>query len=235
MSRSSIALTLGVILIASGCSLTGRTGASRQAADRYPVLQNGKWGYINAAGNLVIPTAFDLAGDFSEGLALVQRDGRFGFINPVGRPVIEPQFEDAWYFSDGLAPVLAPDGWRLIDRKGRIVKESDFDMEYGVVVEEKRESADLTLFHLDGLYGFKGADGQVVIAPRFERAWHFSEGLARVMMDGRWGYIDASGKMIIPAQYDHAWDFKGSIARVETGGRIGYIDRVGTYVWQPAD
>ena len=41
----------------------------------------------------------------------------------------------------------------------------------------------------DGLYGYVDIDGQWVIAPRFESAQPFSEGLAAVCQGGLWGYI----------------------------------------------
>ena len=69
-----------------------------------------KWGYINQAGSLVIPTRFDDARNFEQGLAAVQVKGEWGFINKQGEYVIEPQFKGVWAFQEGLARALTWEG-----------------------------------------------------------------------------------------------------------------------------
>ena len=46
-----------------------------------------------------------------------------------------------------------------------------------------------------------------VIAPQYEDAQLFNEGLAAVKKDGKWGYINESGEVVIPFQYDVAGQF----------------------------
>src|SRR5688572_3761124 len=50
----------------------------------------GRWGYINTAGELVIEARYDDAGPFSEGLASVNKRGKWGFIDQNGNEIIEP-------------------------------------------------------------------------------------------------------------------------------------------------
>src|SRR5450755_4187685 len=73
----------------------------------FPVSKAGRAGYIGKSGKLVIAPQFDLAFDFSEGLAIVSIGDRFGFIDRSGRIVISPKYSDARNFSEGLAPVMA--------------------------------------------------------------------------------------------------------------------------------
>jgi len=81
--------------------------------------QNGKRGYKNKAGKIVITPQFDKAFEFSAGLARVQIKDRFGFIDTTGKLVVPARFKDARNFSDGLACVTE-DGrlWGFIDSKG---------------------------------------------------------------------------------------------------------------------
>lgn len=57
-----------------------------------------------------------------------------------------------------------------------------------------------------------------VVAPQYEDAGQFSEGLAAVKKGGKWGYIDEEGNVVIPFQYDYAWGFNEGYAIVGTFG-----------------
>ena len=97
--------------------------------DLWPVVQHKKWGYIDKTGRLIIPFTFDLAMDFSEGLAVVEIEGKYGYIDKTGNFVIQPQFHRVGDFSERLAPVKPIDaGWpgnlAYINRKGQIVIQS---------------------------------------------------------------------------------------------------------------
>ncbi len=44
------------------------------------VCINDKWAYIDMQGNQIIPFKFDMAGDFSDGVAIVKNDGKYGIL-----------------------------------------------------------------------------------------------------------------------------------------------------------
>jgi hypothetical protein len=75
------------------------------------------------------------------------------------------------------------------------------------------------------LYGFMDAEGNEVVAPKFESILGFSEDRAAVKLNGLYGYIDKSGKLVIPHQYIKAESFQGGIARVtDKEGKVLFID-----------
>ena len=74
------------------------------AQSLYPVVVNGRWGFMNKSGETVINPQFDGPEDFAEGLAPV-RMGRWGYVDASGKMEINPQFDKADVFSDGLAAV----------------------------------------------------------------------------------------------------------------------------------
>src|SRR2546421_3754540 len=78
---------------------------SQNAKTLFPVDKDGKWGFIDRTGKVVIPIQFDSANDFHEGLALVTANGKKLFIDASGRVVITPQFDIVDGFSEGLAAV----------------------------------------------------------------------------------------------------------------------------------
>jgi hypothetical protein len=80
---------------------------------------NGKWGFLDKSGLMVIATQYDHAANFSEGLAAVQINGKWGFINKFGQMVIQPQFAAPFYFFGGLARVWVGEKWGYIDLSGK--------------------------------------------------------------------------------------------------------------------
>ena len=71
------------------------------------------------------------------------------------------------------------------------------------------------------------------IAPQYEAAKLFSEGLAAVRQGGKWGYIATDGETAIPFAYDFACPFSEGKAVVgreeETGLALGFVDHDGNY------
>lgn len=85
------------------------------------VCKNGKWGFIDADGTLVIDYKYDNAQSFSYGYAPVCAGDRWGYIDTEGNLIIDTVFLDATSFSsEGSVAVKMEteedddEGWRLI-------------------------------------------------------------------------------------------------------------------------
>jgi hypothetical protein len=76
---------------------------------RAKIEVNGKSGYIDKNGTMVIPPQFSLAYPFSEGLAAVTKaesmDTGWGYVDSSGKWVIPPTFDWATSFNESLAAV----------------------------------------------------------------------------------------------------------------------------------
>ena len=70
-----------------------------------PVKLDGSYGYMDAAGKMIIAPRFDGAGGFSEGLAPVRVENLWGYVDKTGNTVIPPRYAEASKFSEGLAVV----------------------------------------------------------------------------------------------------------------------------------
>lgn len=55
----------------------------------YITVENGKWGYINCAGDEIIPFIYDSATSFLNGYAVVSKDGDYLLINTKGQEVMK--------------------------------------------------------------------------------------------------------------------------------------------------
>jgi len=78
---------------------------SSRGAPIFPITINGKIGYINPSGKVVIQPQFVDAGRFEDGLAPVLAGSAWGYVDRNGKLEIAPQFDIADPFSDGRALV----------------------------------------------------------------------------------------------------------------------------------
>lgn len=78
------------------------------------VKQDGKWGFMDKEGKIMIEPQYEDARSFCNGYAAVKQNGKWGFINKEGTVIIEPQFSETMDFSDGSVFVKRDDAWILL-------------------------------------------------------------------------------------------------------------------------
>ena len=88
-----------------------------------PIQKDGKYGFADDSGKVVIPCQWKKAYQFSEGLARVKdENGNCGYIDKTGKVVIPCQWKKAYQFSEGLAHVEDDNKkWGYIDKTGKVV------------------------------------------------------------------------------------------------------------------
>ncbi|MBS4015264.1 MAG: WG repeat-containing protein [Candidatus Latescibacteria bacterium] len=180
----------------------------------FPVSVNGKYGYINKTGKVIIKPQFEKAMNFSEGLAAVVEDnGHWSYINKSGKIVFTPIVLCDWAgeFSGGLAQIrLATfygSSYQTIDSTGA----DAFDRTLHPGASFGKFSHGLAA---GGKYSHKyyiNKKGSKVFNKEFYDAGDFSEGLAMVAIwdksQKKYGFIDTTGTMVIQAEYDEAGSF----------------------------
>ena len=171
----------------------------------FAVMKNGKVGYMNTQGKLVVPTIYDSMRDPddkydetwaespSQNRIVVSKNGKLGIIDTSNK-VIMPftnKYNSIESFSEGMAPVMSKSyKWGFIDTDGKEVIAPKYDGTNG---------------HLGGVYGF-------------------SEGLAGMKKGEKWGYITKTGKVAVPFVYDEIRPFSESLAGVLKDGKWGFIN-----------
>lgn len=80
------------------------------------------------------------------------------------------------------------------------------------------------------LYGFMDVHGRWVVAPNYDDALPFSEGLAAVRHGAKWGYVDATGRRVIELRFSAATPFSEGVAAVAVGEGQQFIDPSGSTV-----
>ncbi len=229
---------------------------------RCAVKFNGKWGYIDERGDMLIPAEYDEAYAFSEGVAVVSRNDTFMYIGRDGVRAIPQLFSEAHSFSDGLAAAksLGTTGLGYINRLGEFVIEQKYFragkfhegiagvLEIGgnwsSINKEGKIAFAATIDPYDG-YGegfFRTWEGTFVDQrgkvkfenPSSERPYRpFSDGLAVIEIGNKYGYMNTQGQIVIAPQFEQADDFSEGLAAVSIHGKWGYIDKSGDIVISP--
>lgn len=169
--------------------------AQRQSDTGMPLFwirEDGKYGYIDKTGKVVIPPQFENTMGFSEGVAATRIDGKYGYIDVEGNWVIKPQFDFTYKFSEGLAMVRVGKLFGWIDRAGKMVIEP---REYDQVADGFSEGR--VAVRKDGKWGYIDRTGRVIAEPKYKKASRFNGGVAQVETeDGMHHWMNAEGKII---------------------------------------
>ena len=182
--------------------------------------QDGKFGYIDKAGKVVITPQFFVARDFAEGSTAVRveqtADSKYGYIDRTGHMVIAPRFHQAGPFSEGLAAV---------ETSARVVGNQVVDIAWGFIDKAGmrfptgttspatfRKGRARVAIKLGVSMGYINRDGKMIIPPKFTEAFDFSDGLAAACSD-ECVYIDRSGSAVL-TDLDAYWPFCDGLAVV---------------------
>ena len=178
-------------------TLTGFTWAGSFSEGLAPVVKDGKYGYVDKDGRVVIAPTYDTASDFTDGKAVVQLNDKYGVVDTEGRSVIAPQF-------DGMTPdgtrgyvVEVADRYGYCDPEGRLTVNPQFDW------LSPAGDGELMLACQNELYGYVDREGQWVINPQYPSAQPFSQGQAIASAaNGTMGLIDKTGAWGVAPQFD---------------------------------
>ena len=217
----------------------------------FVIVQNGKYGYIDSQGSVLIRPQFIWGSAFYKGFATVYVCGqsfsmdptgrilpiryadkgelapkhsgkKVGFVDEAGRFRIPPNFDDALPFSDSLAAVKVGDKWGFIDTLGHIVIQPKFEDAF--YFRERVGTVEL-----DGGYALIDKTGASIVTG-LEYVDNASEGRVPVRRGGMTGYLDLKGKTVIPFVYEEGHEFEQGLAQVSNGKKWGYIDHDGQVV-----
>ncbi len=100
---------------------------------RFIIKQDGKFGFIDGNGKVIIEPKYDSALDFTEMLARVEKNGKFGFINKSGNVIVNFYLDMAWYFSNGFAVAYIDSrehGALYINKYGKALFENKYDINF---------------------------------------------------------------------------------------------------------
>lgn len=154
------------------------------------VNKDGKFGYVDLKGNLVIPLIYQDAMTFNEGYAAVKLDNKWGFVDSTGKVIIGPEYEEAGSFFQNLSSVRKNGKFGFIDTGNKIMVPFVYNLASGfseglAAVQNEKD-----------LWGYINLNGKTVITFVYSFAGRFEDGKARVMKGSNMRYIDKSGNEV---------------------------------------
>jgi hypothetical protein len=216
----------------------GGTPSGFNAGERLATVRgwDGKFGFMDRSGRIVVEAKYQYAVGFREGLAAVRENGMFGFINEAGEMVIAPQFRSAFssVFVDGLAAVAPQTVWGYVDRSGKLVIPPQFER-----ASDFREG--LAAVQLEGRWGFIDRTGKLVAPPQYKAATAFNDGIAPVCVGearvDKCFFVDKHFAQAVPGRFSSASGFSEGLALVRDRPEAmpRFIDKSGKEVLPPSN
>lgn len=220
---------------------TEKTGVFREGLAAFESIENGKWGFVNKKGEVVILPTLKLSEyiHFSNGKLFICGDNnKWGVIDAKGNQIIDYLYEKPSEFDvNNQAVVKCEDkGYAIIDNKGNYIL--PFQSKYSITSD-----GDLYRIQSDqNKIGWMDKNGKVIIEPIYSpRGTHYfsgtdlvytvrfiSESLSSYVQE--YGYINRKGEMVLKCdRSDFNSPFMGDIA-IMGGKNYCFINKRGERV-----
>ncbi len=154
---------------------------------------DGKWGFADLYGNIVIKPQYAFCLDFTEGLAAVEVEkGKWGYIKNTGIIIISPVYEGARHFTNGAALVWKDKTISFIDKNGiKTDKPPKRDKTRITRFDVRPDFSEFkySIFEENEKMGAMDSNGKIVLEPIFEDAKMLYENIVGVKWNGKWDII----------------------------------------------
>lgn len=173
-------------------------------------------GFVDIEGNIIIQPHFNKVSLFSNGLSLVEKNGQYHYIDLDGKLVFGDNcVTGITGFSNGTAVVKNKNNiLSFIDLRGHLICQLNNSWVSGYPFSDGLAAVAL-LSGGEEVWGFVNKKGNVVIKPKYNAVFSFSEKYAAVKTNNKWGFMSLRGKLTIPCIYDSVQSFSGGVAIVE--------------------
>lgn len=210
-------------------ALHGLASGAETPVVLFPVVKDGRWGFIDRTGRVVIAPRFDRAGRFSEGLAPVQEGATLGYVDASGRIALVPEYLPAGAlhrpFSAGLAVVKVGDRYGFMDRAGKLAIPARFELAHDF-------SGGYAMVCVKEGCGYVDTGGRGVVAPEYMPSRPARGGMACVTvamgMSRERVALRPIGGAPIAGTFEGCGSMSEGLVAVRHGGLWGYVDASGT-------
>lgn len=198
---------------------------SVQTASAQSILRKqkkeGKWGFVDTSGNLIIDYQYQNVYDFYQNITLVKKENLWGFINDKGETIVPFGFSKVQKYANFRIVRAKKDAfWYLYNLNGELIIDEKFDTISPI------KSKKMTV-QLDGKMGLMDIEGRFLIKPKYQEITYFGGNMVRVKKRGKYGYRTTENKRAIPIKYEDLGRFYGTRVKAKRKGKWGMIDKKG--------
>jgi hypothetical protein len=234
LMKSLTKLSIAILLFSTiGTPASDMATSTSSSEPRFSVQKNGRFGFIDKTGTLVIPANLHAVSEFSDSVAIVMPKRNSGvIIDAHGKTLGQfPRYTSITPFSEGLAAVMRDDRhFGYVNSKGEVAIPLNFSAAASFS-EGLAAAADQS-----GKWGWIDRTGRFVIAPQFGGGGEFKEGMARFGRGNKSGYLDKTGKVVVEANYFTAQGFSEGLGLTWDGNKKRFLNRTGeTVIELPGD
>ena len=214
------------LLIGTPCTrvIAENHGSGRPSKSNHRLLPysggDGRWGYIDDSGKVIVPTTFGSASFLYGGFGIVKdMDGKCGYIDSNGKLAIPVQFTFCGTFSQGLATIQfnkytgTDTTFHKINEQGKVVFPTTLYVgEFVDNVAPARKD-----MYAQHKCGYIDIGGNWLTPPAFDYCGSLSDGLAKVEVgteSRKCGYVDRKGKVSVPLNFERCLNFNEGLAVV---------------------
>jgi hypothetical protein len=194
----------------------------------FPIKIDGKVGFINKAGKVILECQYLDTKGFSGGYAPVKVGDQWAVIDVKGRMVVPPRFQKMSKYTEGLSVVMRNDKYYFVDYLGK----SAFNREFSYNPSPFRDG--VAVIDEDSVQQIIDINGNVLYEDDSEGyiASSFGDnGLNYFFYNEKYGFINKFGKQVISNEFEFASEFSEGLAYVvNENGTYGFINTIGEYV-----
>ena len=212
------------------------------------VKLDGKWGFVDKIGSMVISCKYDYAGSFQDGLAVINtggtrkledcvregyecigdsnyswqiKGGKWGFIDKLGNEISLCKYSIVGNFKGGLAIVRSGKLWGVVDGCGNEVVPCIYNKPILNI------GKGIVKVELDGKTDIINITSSIALSCKYDDMGSFSEGLAAIKVGSKWGFVNEMGAIVISCKYDAVGFFREGLTYAKQNGKYGYINKSG--------
>jgi WG containing repeat len=182
------------------------------------------WGYANEQKKIIIPTIYQDATPFAEGVAAVNLNGKWGIIDSLGNTVLAPTYGSIQKAQEGRMTYSSGGVYGFLDTKGKVIAAAKYKYVYPFTNGFAKVKA------VNGYYGFIDKSGKEITEMKYDDADDFNYGLAAVALNKHYAFINGYGREVTPFKYEFSIyfpKFSNGLCKVFDGKHYGYIDQYG--------
>lgn len=207
----------------------GFTDAGSFSEGLAPIMaNNGKWGFIDKKGKLVILPKYEynLFMSFHNGACSVSLNRKLHLIDKSGKDLVPEDYTISGLTGNNFVVISKDRKIGLMDYSGKIIIPVGLYNQIFYV-----EPLKLFKVYQNRKVGYLDLNGNEVLPPKYTYLdFENMEDPIQATSGNKSGFIDVSGKEIVSFKYDDVSLFSDGFARVRLDDKYGFIDKKGNEI-----